>query len=179
LKNAAKTIIFVLVSSAVGFSQTPKQLGGWSVYPAGNPSSNRLVMLQSASEQQYTDADGNHVQAKLDIICKNGKLAAIALEPQVRIQKTATSFAGPVPTIRVSFSMDAQSNRSETWAVFDDGRTLSPNSELSQAKLMRRWVASLAGTQKVVFQLAGESAGQSSFATGQLSEALTSVGCSY
>jgi hypothetical protein len=180
MKNAAKAIIFVLVSSAVGFSETPKQLGGWSVYPlSGNPTSNHEVLLQSASEEQYEDARGNQVQAKLDVICRKGKLFAIALEPQVTIQKSAMSFDGEVPTTRVNFSMDGQGNQSDNWAVLDSGRTLSPNAELLQAKLMRQWIERIAGTQKMVFQLDGESEVHSSFATGELSEALASVGCSY
>jgi hypothetical protein len=180
MKNAAKAIILVLFSSAVGFSETPKQLGGWSVYPSsGSPTFNHEVLLQSASEEQYKDAGGNQVQAKLDVICKKGKLFAIALEPQVTIKKSAISFAGPVPTTRVNFSMDGQSNQSEEWAVLDSGRSLSPNAELLQGKLMRHWIERIAGTQKMVFQLDGESAVHSSFATGELSEALASVGCSY
>jgi len=180
MKNAAKAIILVLFSSAVGFSETPKQLGGWSVYPSNsNPTSNREVLLQSTSAGQYKDAGGKQVQAKLDIICKNGKLFAIALEPQVKIQKSAMSFDGPVPMTRVNFSIDGRSNQSEKWAVLDGGRTLSPNSELLQGRLMRHWIERIAGTQKMVFQLDGESEVQSSFATGELSEALSSVGCSY
>jgi hypothetical protein len=44
---------------------------------------------------------------------------------------------------------------------------------------MRQWIERIAGTQKMVFQLDGESEVHSSFATGELSEALASVGCSY
>ena len=179
MKNAAKAIIFVLISSAVGYSETPKQLGGWSVYTAGNAASKHAVLLQSTSEEQYEGVGGNQVQAKLDIICKNGKLSAIALEPQVTIQKSAMSFAGPVPVTRVNFSVNGQSNQSEKWAVLDGGRTLSPNSELLQGKLMRQWIERIAGTQKMVFNVDGASEAQSSFVTGELSEALASVGCRY
>ncbi len=180
MKNAAKAIILVLISSALGFSQTSKQLGGWSVYPAnGNSASNHAVLLQSVSEQQYKDANGDQVQAKLDVICNKGKLVAIALEPRVAIKKSAMSFSGVVATTRVSFSVNGQSNQSENWAVLDGGRTLSPNSELFQGKLMRTWVERIAKTQKMAFELNGESDVQPSFATGELSEALSSVGCSY
>ena len=136
-------------------------------------------MLQSSSEEQSEDTDGNQVQAKLDVICNNGRLSAIALEPHVAIKKSAMSFDGPVPTTRVDFSMDGQRNQSETWAVLDGGRTLSPNSEVLQGKLMRHWVERIAKTQKMVFQLDGESEVQPSFSTGELSEALASVGCRY
>jgi hypothetical protein len=56
---------------------------------------------------------------------------------------------------------------------------LSPNSELLQRKLMRYWAERIAGTQKTVVQVDGQSEAQSSFATGELTEALASVGCSY
>jgi hypothetical protein len=184
VKTAVKTTILVLISSsAMGFAQTPKQLGAWSVYPAnGNHTSNHVVLLQSTSEEGYKDADGNPVQAKLDVICTKGKLSAIALEANVAIEKRAMSFDGPVNTTRIAFSADGQSNQSENWAVLDGGRTLSPYAEALQGKLMRRWVQRISSTQKMVFQLDGkaaESQAQPSFATGKLSEALASVGCSY
>jgi hypothetical protein len=183
VKTAVKTTIFVLISSAMGFAQTPKQLGAWSVYPAtGNLTSNHVVLLQSTSEEQYKDAHGNPVQAKLDVICTKGKLSAIALVPNVAIEKSAMSFNGPVTTTRIAFSANGQSNQSENWAVLDGGRSLSPYSEVLQGKLMRRWVQRISGTQKMIFQLDGkaaESQAQPSFATGELSEALASVGCGY
>ncbi len=175
MKNAAKAIIFVLISSALGFAETPVQLGGWSVYPA----SDQVVLLQSASEEQHKGADDNQVQAKLDFICKKGKLSAIALEPPATIKRSAMSFAGPVPTTRVNLSTDGRTSHSENWIVLDNGRTLSPNSEVFQGRLMRYWAKRVAGTQKLVFQVDGQSETQSSFATGELAEALASVGCSY
>jgi hypothetical protein len=183
VKTTAKAIIFVVIATAMGFAETPRQLGGWSVYPAnGNLTGNHVVLLQSISEQKYKDARGNMVQAKLDVICKKGKLAAIALEPNVTIEKSAISFTGMVPTTRVALTQGAQRNESETWAVLDGGRTLSPYSEVLQGKLMRRWIERISGLQKMGFQLdgkAGESLAQPTFATGELSEALASVGCSY
>jgi hypothetical protein len=183
VKNVTKTIIFVLISTAMGVAQTPKQIGAWSVYPTnGNLTSNHVVLLQSTSEEQYKDAHGNPVQAKLDVICTKGKLFAIALEPNVAIAKSAMSFDGPVNTTRIAFSADGQSNQSENWAVLDGGRTLSPYSEVLQGKLMRRWIERISGTKKMGFQLdakAGESLAQPTFETGELSEALSSVGCSY
>jgi hypothetical protein len=175
MKNAAKVIIFVLISSALGFSETPAQLGGWSVYLA----SDQVVLLQSASEEQHKGTGDNQVQAKLDFICKKGKLSAIALEPTVTIKRSAMSFAGPVPTTRVNFSTDGRISHSENWIVLDSGRTLSPNSEFLQGKLMRHWAERIAGTQKMIVQVDGQSETQSSFATGELTEALASVGCRY
>jgi|ERR1700733_11646018 hypothetical protein len=175
MKNATTMIMFVLLSSALGFSETPAQLGGWSVYLA----SNQVVLLQSASEEQYKGPGDNQVPAKLDLICKKGKLSAIALEPGVTVKRSAMSFAGPVPTTRVNLSTDGRISHSENWVVLDGGRTLSPNSELLQRKLMRYWAERIAGTQKTVVQVDGQSEAQSSFATGELTEALASVGCSY
>ncbi len=93
MKNVTKTIIFVLISTAMGFAETPKQLGAWSVYPTnGNLTSNHVVLLQSTSEEQYKDALGNPVQAKLDVICTKGKLFAIALEPNVAIEEECDDY---------------------------------------------------------------------------------------
>ena len=183
MKNVTKTIVFVLISTAMGFSETPKQLGAWSVYPAnGNLTSNHVVLLQSTSEEQHKDALGNVVQAKLDVVCKKGKLSAIALEPNVAIEKSTMDYSAAVPTTRVAFTLGAQSERSENWAVLDDGRTLSPYSEVFQGKLMRRWIERIANTKRMAFQLdgkAGEALAQPTFATGDLAQALSSVGCSY
>jgi hypothetical protein len=175
MKQAATTIMFFLLSSALGFSQTPAQQGGWSIYRA----SNKVVLLQSASEEQHEGAADNQSQAKLDFICNKGKLVAIALEPRETISSSAMSYAGPVPTTRVKLSTDGQISHSENWIVLDRGRTLSPNSELSQRKLIRYWAGRIAGTQKMVVQVGGQSEAQSSFATDGLAEALASAGCSY
>jgi uncharacterized membrane protein len=181
VKNVTKTVIFVLISTAMGFSETPKQLGAWSVYRTnGNLTSNRVVLLQSTSEEQYKDAHGNPVQAKLDIICTKGKLFSIALEPNLAM--SAMYYSAAVPTTRVAFSADGQSNQSENWAVLDAGRTLSPQSEILEGKLMRRWIQRIANTKRMAFELdskAGKALAQPTFATGELSQALASVGCSY
>ena len=74
------------------------------------------------------------------------------------------------------------SRPSEQWAVLDNGRTLSPYSEAFEGKVTRRWAERIAGTKTVGFQLDGkarESLGQPTFETGELAEALSSVGCSY
>ena len=87
-----------------------------------------------------------------------------------------------VPTTRVAFSFAGQANQSEGWAALDDGRTLSPYSELFEGRFTRRWVERIAGMKKMGFQLdgkAGESLAQPSFETGELAEPLSSVGCSY
>jgi hypothetical protein len=92
------------------------------------------------------------------------------------------SFTGVVPTTRVGFSFEGQANQSEEWAVLDGGRTLSPYSEVLQGRLTRRWVERIAGMKKMGFRLDGkadESFAQPNFETGELAEALSSVGCSY
>jgi len=174
VKTSAKTIILVLLSTAVAFAESPKQFGAWSIYSANNK---KVVLLQTTSNVQ-----GQPDQAKLDVVCRNGKLSAIALEPSAAIGKSALSFTGVVPTTRVAFSFEGQANQSEEWAVLDGGRTLSPYSEALQGRLTRHWVERIAGMKQVGFQLdgkAGESLGQPTFETGELAEALSSVGCSY
>jgi len=172
VKISVTTVILVLLSTAAAFAESPKQLGAWSIYTAKD---NRVVMLQSMSTAQ------DH-PAKLDVVCRNGKLSAIALEPSVAIEKSALSFTAVVPTTRVVYSLEGQANQSEEWAVLDNGRTLSSYSEVFEGKVIRRWVERIAGTTTMAFQLdgkAGESLGQPTFETGELAEALSSVGCSY
>src|SRR3984885_8119633 len=88
VKTAAKTIVLVLLSTAAAFAESPKQLGAWSIYTAKD---NHAVMLQSTSTAQDRPA-------KLDVVCRNGKVSAIALEPGVAIDKSALSFSSVVPT---------------------------------------------------------------------------------
>jgi hypothetical protein len=64
----------------------------------------------------------------------------------------------------------------------DDGRTRSPYSEVFEGRVTRRWAERIARTKKIGFQLdgaAGEALDQPTFETGELAEALSSVGCSY
>ena len=174
MKTSTKTAVLVLLSTAVAFAESPRQFGAWSIYTAND---NHVVLLQSVSNVQ-----GRPGQAKLDVVCRNGKVSAIALEPSAAIGKSALSLTGVVPTTRVAFSFEGQSNQSEQWAVLDGGRTLSPYSEVLQGKLTRQWVERIAGMKQVGFQLDGkadQSLGQPTFETGELAEALSSVGCSY
>ena len=182
MTKSAKAALLILLSTAMGFAETPQQLGAWSVYPAtSNHKGNAVVMLQTTSQEQYTDGQGNTVQAKLDVICKGGKVSAIALEPVVAIRSNAMSFTGPVPTTRVVFVADGQNDRSESWAVLDAGHSLSPSSEVSQAKLTHSWVERISGSKKMSFEVEAkaESNTQPTFETGELSSALSSVGCRY
>jgi hypothetical protein len=172
VKTSATTVILVLLSTAAAFAESPKQLGAWSIYTAKD---NHVVLLQSTSTAQGDPA-------KLDVICRNGKLSTIALEPSVAIEKNALSFTAVVPTTRVAYSLEGKANQSEQWEVSDNGRTLSPYSEVFEGKVTRRLAERIAGTKTMGFQLdrkAGESLGQPTFETGGLAEALSSVGCSY
>lgn len=174
MKTTVKMTLLVLLSTAMGFAETPapSPFGAWTIYHAQG---DRVFMLQTVASMPSGS------QAKLDVICRHGKLAALALEPGAVVEKTAESFVGVVPTTRLAFSMDDYSN-SENWAVADDGHTLSPYSELFQAKLNRFWISRLTRTTRIAVQLdqtTGEWAAQPSFETGQLSAALSSVGCSY
>lgn len=181
MKTPIKAAIFVLISSAMGLAQTPQSLGAWSVSPADSTvTRNHVVMLQSASVEQYTNSFGNPVQAKLDVICKKGKLSAIALEPSIDLKEAALSYSGAVPTTRVNFVLEGQGNQSENWAVSDDGNALSPYSEVFQGKLMKQWIERISNSKKIVFHIEGqEGEATPSFATAKLTDALSAVGCKY
>jgi hypothetical protein len=181
VKTPIKAAIFVLISSAMGLAQTPQQLGAWSVFPANSTlTRNHVVMLQSASAEQFKDSFGNPAQAKLDVICKKGKLSAIALEPNFRLQDSAVSESGAVPTTRVAFTVEGQGDQSENWAVLDDGNTVAPYSEVFQGKLMKHWIERISASKTISFQLVGEEGeNKPTFATGNLTDALSAVGCKY
>jgi hypothetical protein len=182
VKKSAATLLFLFVSTALGFAATPQQLGAWSVYTAdGNLTSNRPILLQTSSEEQYRDRDGNPVQAKLDVICNHGKVAAVALEPNFALQAKAISFSGAVPTTRVTSFSEGQNTR-EDWEVLDHGRALSPYSEIAQGRTVRRWVGRISASSKMALQLngsKGEAVAEPTFQTSHLAEALSSVGCRY
>ena len=181
MKVINKLAILSLVTASTVFAQSPQQVGAWSVYsPAGNVAGKNVVMLQTTSVGQHQDADGNSVAAKLDIVCKNKKVVAIAVETGTSIDKRTVSFSQAVPTTKVVFVAEGKGSVSENWEVADGGRTLSPYSEMFQTKLNRTWVARISGTPKVVLQLNQKEGDESLapvFDTAQLSDALSSVGC--
>jgi hypothetical protein len=170
VKTSVKIMIVALISTALASAETPSApFGAWKIYHAAG---DRVFMLQTISTTSL---------AKLDVICRRGKVAAIALEPDVLVDETALSFTGVVPTARLAFTLDDES-RSEKWAVVDDGHSLTPFSETSQGKLNRSWVSRIAASKKLEVRLAGiagEMNGQPSFETEDLSLALNSIGCSY
>ena len=169
MKTSVKMMILVLFSTALASAETPAPFGSWKIYHADG---DRVFMVQTVSTTS---------SAKLDVICRHGKLAAIAIEPDLMVDETALSFTEVVPTTRLAFTLDDE-NRSEKWAVLDDGHSLTPYSELSQGKLNRSWVSRISATKKLDVRLAGiagEMNGQPSFETQDLGLALTSIGCSY
>ncbi len=169
MKATAKMMFFVFLSTALGIAETPSPFGAWTIYHAQG---DRVFMLQTVSRTST---------AKLDVICRHGKLAAIALEPDVIVDRSEVSFTGVVPTTRLAFTLDDQT-RSEKWAVLDDGHSLSPYSELFQSQLNRHWVSRIIAARQIDIHLAGiagEMNGQPTFETEELSAALASVGCSY
>jgi hypothetical protein len=181
MKVINKLAILSLVTAGTIFAQSPKQVGAWSVYsPAGNVTSKNVVMLQTTAVGHRQNADGNSVPAKLDIVCKSNRVVAIAVETGSSVDKHMVSFSEAVPTTRVVFVAEGKSSVSENWEVADGGRTLSPYSELFQAKLNRTWVERISGTPKMVLQLNQKEGDESLapvFNTAELSNALSSVGC--
>ena len=174
MKVISKIAILSLVTASTVFAQSPRQVGAWSVYTlTANVTGKNVVMLQ-------TTAVGQQVPAKLDIVCKNDRVVAVAVEIQSSIDEHTVSYSQAVPTTRVVFAVEGKGSVSENWEVADGGRTLSPYSELSQAKLNRTWVERISGTPKMVLQLnqkEGDDSLAPVFDTAELSEALSSVGC--
>ena len=181
MKVINKFAILSLVTAGTVFAQSPKQVGAWSVYsPAGNVTGKNVVMLQTTAVDQHQDADGNSVPAKLDIVCKNKRVVGIAVETGSSIDKRTVSFSQAVPTTRVVFVVEGKISVAENWEVADGGRTLSPYSELFQTKLNRTWLERISGTPKMILQLNQQEGDESlapAFDTAQLSDALSSVGC--
>jgi hypothetical protein len=182
MKVINKFAILSLVTASTMFAQTHQQVGAWSVYsPAANVTGKNVVMLQTMALGQHQDAEGNAVTAKLDVVCKNNRVVAIAVETGASIDKRTVSFSQAVPTTKVVFVAEGKSGVSENWEVADGGRTLSPYSELFQTKLNRTWVERISATPKMVLQLNQKEGDESLapvFNTAQLSDALSSVGCS-
>ena len=181
MKAIVKVALLSLVTATTMFAESPRQVGDWSVYTSsGNLTRNNMVMLQTEAVGQHQDARGNTVAAKLEIVCKNDKIAAVALEMPSRVHKRAISYKQDVPTAKVVFLVEGRIALSENWAVSDRGRTLSPYSELFQGRLNHTWVERISGADKVVLQLSqneGDESFAPAFSTAHLSEALSAVGC--
>ena len=166
-----KLAILSLVTAAA-FAQSPNQVGSWSVYTStGNVTAKNVVMLQTTATSQ----DRPGTTAKLDVICKNNKVVAIALETGSKLDRHVVSYTQEIPTAKVVFAVTGRVAVSETWAVADKGRTLTPYSQLLQSKLNRTWVERINGTETMDLQLGEKEA--LTFDTQGLAAALESASC--
>jgi hypothetical protein len=159
MRTTIGTILVVMMSTAQAFAGTSQQIGAWSVTPA---TGNRAVLIQTVSDH-----------AKLDLICRNGKVWKVALETSAPIQERAVDFNRGIPTTRISFGSEPAF---EDWAVADGGKTLLAHSEIFQGRLDRRWIERLSSSPTIRF---GFDTQDSTFQTGQLVQALESAGCTY
>jgi hypothetical protein len=171
--------ILSLVTTAATFAQATRQVGPWSIYGVSS-NTNKTTMLQTTAVDQQSDENNNAAPTKLDIICKNGRIAAIAVETRTKINRRNESYSQAVPTTRVVFTIEGQVSQSENWAVADGGHTLYPYSELFQGKLNRIWVTRISGTRRLSLQLNQAEGVESlapAFDTADLAQALSAVGC--
>ena len=159
MKIPISTILVVMMSTAQAFAGTSQQIGEWSVTPAAG---NRAMLIQTVSDH-----------AKLDLICRNGKVWKVALETSAPIQERAVDFNRGIPTTRISFGAEPAF---EDWAVADGGKTLLAHSEIFQGRLDRRWIERLSSSPTIRF---GFDTQDSTFQTGGLAQALQSAGCTY
>ena len=161
--TVSTTLAFMI--SAQAFAG-PSHFGAWSVTPTSGDHDD-AVLIQTAS---------NADNAKLDLICRKGKVWKVVVETSVPLQEHAVSFNRGIPTTRMGFASDTADSGYEDWAIADGGKTLSVHSPMFQSKLDRQWIERLSSskavrltfdTQDLVFQ------------TGKLHQALETAGCSY
>ena len=162
MKTPISTILVVMMSTAQAFAGDSQQIGAWSVTP---DTGNNAVLIQTVSDH-----------AKLDLICRNGKVWKVALETNAPIQERALDFNRGIPTTRMSFGSDGVNSASEDWAVADGGKTLFAHSEMFEGRLDRHWIERLSSSPTIRFSFDTQ---DSTFKTSQLAQALESAGCSY
>jgi hypothetical protein len=162
MKSSLSIILVVMMSTAQAFAGTSKQIGAWSVTPAKG---NRVVLIQTVSDH-----------AKLDLICRKGKVRKVALETSAPIQEHAIDLIRGIPTTRMSFGSESTDSAFEDWAVADGGKTLLAHSEMFEGRLDRRWIERLSSSPTIRFSFDNQ---DSTFQTGQLADALESAGCTY
>ena len=162
MKTPISTVLVVMMSTAQAFAGSSQQVGVWSITPAAD---SHAVLIQTVSDH-----------AKLDLICHNGKVWKVALETSDPIQEHAVDFNRGIPTTRMSYESQGASNASEDWAVADGGKTLFAHAEMFEGKLDRRWIERLSSSPTIRFSFDTQ---DSTFQTGQLTQALQSAGCSY
>jgi hypothetical protein len=171
--------VLSLVTTAATFAQATRQVGPWSIYDAAG-NTHKTTMLQTTSVDQQPAESGSAAPTKLDIICKNDKVAAIAVETKVKVNRRNEIYSQAVPTTRVVFTIEGQVSESENWAVADGGHTLYPYSELFQGKLNRIWVTRISGTRRLALRLNQTEGTESlapAFDTADLAQALSAAGC--
>jgi hypothetical protein len=163
MKTPISTILVVMMSTAAqAFAGSSQQIGAWSVTPATD---NRAVLIQTVSDH-----------AKLDLICRNGKVWKVALETSTPVQERAVDFNRGIPTTRMGFGSELANSTFEDWAVADGGKNLFAHSEMFEGRLDRRWIERLSSSPTIRFSFDTQ---DSTFKTGQLAQALESAGCTY
>ena len=162
MKSPIGTILVVMMSTAQAFAASSQQIGAWSVTPAKG---NSAVLIQNVSDH-----------AKLDLICRNGKVWKVALETNVPVQERAVDFNRGIPTTRMGFGSEPANSAVEDWAVADGGKTLFAHSDIFEGRLDRRWIERLSSSPTIRFSFDTQ---VSTFKTGQLAQALESAGCTY
>jgi hypothetical protein len=178
----AKLCTLSLVTAAAAVAQAPHQVGAWTVYTAAeNSTGKEVVMLQTQSANQYQNANGDSVAAKLDVICRNHKVAAVVLETPSMVNKHDVKLEQAVPTTKVILAVEGHDAVVENWAIADGGHSLTPYSELSQNKLNHVWVDRISDTSSLALHIGAKEMADDNapmFGTEGLAAALQSVGCS-
>jgi hypothetical protein len=165
MKITLSTALICMMSTAQAFAASSQQIGAWSVIPATDNHSGHAVLIQTASRD-----------AKLDLICRKGKIWKVVVETSVPLQERAVSFNRGIPTTRMGFVSDGADSQFEDWAVADGGKTLTAHSQLFESKLDRQWIERLSSAKTMRFSFDTQ---DSTFQTGKLLQALESAGCSY
>jgi hypothetical protein len=180
MKLIVKFALIFLAGTTMLLAQSPRQVGAWSIYTSSATSADsNLALLQTTTGGEHQDSKGPSGAAKLDVICKNHKVMAVALETGSKIDRHLVSYGSPVPTVRLGFDFPGSIEISENWAVAAGG-SLSPYSELSQSHLNQTWIKRLTANQNMVLHLDRQEEGtltNSTFDTRELSAALRTVGC--
>jgi hypothetical protein len=175
MKKATLVLLTSLVLSVGSFAQTNHQVGDWSIYTtSGKLTGNKMALLQTTSSLDSQDSTASSQKVKLDVVCKNDRVVAVAVQPESKLDKHLVSYDSQVPTVHLRFTSVGMIEVSEDWAVAAGGHSLMPYAQLSQSSLNRTWVDRLSATDKMVLFLDGRA---SSFDTRELAQALSAVGC--
>ena len=183
MKLIVTAVVFAQLATALVFSQTSQTVGEWSIYSSADKGHHRSVtLIQTKSEEKYSNNKGQPVEAQMDAICVKGELVAVAVDTNSVVNRGNVNLSGAVDTIPVDFSLGSRPLQSESWAVSDHGRTLSPYAEILQGRRTREWATRIANSDKIVLHVGGFRNADSvkvTFNTAGFSQALTAAGCSY